>query len=246
MERGLINDLYPLVMSPDRVEFHAARPKWEKGRLESCAELMKPGHVIIDVGAECGDFTSLYRTWVGDMGTVIPVEPQPAYWPSIRQTWEANGFTEPPRAWFPGFAADFNSLDTFRDELETEHHWPADAWPPCSNGTIIPDFGFRHLAQQAADTPAVRMDTFCETAGISPDAIVFDIEGAEWHALVGCHGLMVGCRPLIWVSVHEPTMAAWYGKALADILDLAKAVDYTATELPHHGEGETFWLLAPA
>lgn len=239
-----VNGKWPVLLLPHRKTFHDARPLWERGRLESCAERMQPGMVVWDVGAEEGDFTALYRTWVGPQGAVVPIEPQPAYWPAIRATWEGNGF-DPPVAWFPGFAGATTTIHEFPDYL-ADMGWPVKDWPGCSEGRVRPDFGFRHLAQQAESTPQVRLDALADISGVAPDAIVMDIEGAEIRALEGCEGLCTGPRPpLLWVSVHEPTMLDWYGATLADLLGVMDGYDYNATELPHHGEGETFWLFEP-
>lgn len=241
---GRINDRWSLLLTPDRVEFHAVRPKWETGRLASCSERMEPGMTVFDVGAECGDFSALYKSWVGPEGDVLPVEPQPAYWPSIRATWEANGY-DPPSAWFPGFAGDETTVHEFGPELAALG-WPAETWPTSSTGPVIPDVGFKHLAQQASAIPQVRLDALSDITGVVPDAIVMDIEGAEWHALAGCEYLCLGDRPpLIWVSVHEATMADWYGTTLGDIHNLMEGYGYSATELPYNGEAETFWFFEP-
>ncbi len=113
---GRINDRWELMLLPHRITFHRDRHQWEAGRLAHCAERMTPGMVIYDVGAECGDFTALYRTWVGSAGAVVPVEPQPAYWPAIRAHWEANGGGA-PEAWFPGFAGEATTVHEFGDYL---------------------------------------------------------------------------------------------------------------------------------
>lgn len=237
----LINGIWAVELLQHRKDFHDARPKWERGRLEHCAERMSPGMVVYDIGAEEGDFTSLYRRWVGPTGDVIPIEPQPAYWPAIRATWELNGFP-PPAAWFPGFAGPETTIDQFGSKLLTAG-WPGAEWPTYSKKKIQPDFGFRHLAQQADTTPQVRMDTFAEMAGVYPDAIVMDIEGAECQALEGTVDLLLTVKPLVWVSVHEETMWNWYHNTLDDIHRFMSECKYVGKELPHHGEGETFWFF---
>ena len=153
----LINDRYPLRVTADRHDFHRVRPEWESKRLESCVELMEPGMTVYDLGAESGDFTALYRSWVGPSGLVVAVEPSPPYWPSIRQTWEANDFGPPP-AWFSGFVSDVTDLTPPLDEMADQRENDGTGWPQSSNGDVIPDFGFRHLCQQADSTPQVTID----------------------------------------------------------------------------------------
>lgn len=234
-----INDRWELMLPEFRRQFHSDRPEWEAGRLASCAETMFPGAVVWDIGAEQGDFTALYRQWVGPGGRVVAVEPSPPYWPCVRQTWEANGFGEPP-GWFVGFASNETSGAQVRSTVADEPG--PDGWPACSVGQIIPDFGFRHLAQQTNETPQVRLDELAEPA---PDVITIDIEGAEWHCLSGCAGLFETVRPLIYVSVHDRPIVEWYDRTFLDLHRLMLGFDYDGTFLPYLGEGETMWLYAP-
>lgn len=228
-----INDTYEVILPDFREIFHRARPLWEKGRLASCAELMTPGMVVYDIGAEHGDFTALYRKWVGDDGDVIPVEPAAHYWPFIMGTWEANRFPKPPQLSYVGLVGQVAS--------RTRGDHPG-SWPEECFGEGIPDGGFLHLAHDKT-SPRTTIDQLCRF--VTPDAIVIDIEGAECHALLGGRKTLENHRPLVWVSVHEPTMLKWYGKTLDNILAYMKSMRYSVTELPHHGEGETFFLFTP-
>lgn len=228
---GLICERWPLVMPDFRVTFHAERPKWEVGRLEHMADRVKPGMVVYDVGAEQGDFTALYRSWGAE---VIPVEPMPAMWPCLRRTWEANGF-EPPTFWFSGFAADF-CRDAERGMKDGD-------WPPESDGEVVADPGFRHLAQQAHLYPCVTLDELSNHAP-TPDVLTIDVEGAEWHVMAGCRQILRDRDLLVYVSVHPPTMHNWYDRTPDDLHALMRESGYEGEQLPHHGEGEEFWFYA--
>lgn len=252
LKQSLINDKYPIVLTEDRYEFHRTRVTWEKGRLDSCCEHMKPGMVIFDVGAESGDFTALYHQWVGPSGTVVPIEPQPAYWPQIRANWEANDLP-PLRAWFPGFAGD---ITTVHHEGMDLYGWPEDLWPTCSIGEVQPDFGFKHIASQASNIPMIRLDAFAERNGLIPDAVVVDVEGAEGLVLLGMTSLFTSAvRPLVWVSVHDligPTpetssnpLGEWYGHTRQDLHNLMAEFNYVHEALPNMGEIESFVLYRP-
>lgn len=229
IEQGLINDRWPLAMPDFRVEFHAERPKWELGRLADAFDRLRPGMRVFDVGAEHGDFTALYRTWVGP--DVIPVEPSTPYWPCMRHTFEANNMGPPP-AWFAGFAAD----TTARLGVD----YGENGWPSMADGAVRADPGFQHLAQ-GDHLARITLDDLSRLVGL-PDVIMMDIEGAEWHALLGCRDLLRYKPVLAYISVHEPTMLDWYGKTLEDLHVLMDDVGYTGELLPGHGEIETFWL----
>ena len=238
---SLINDTWPIILTPDRYEFHAARPEWESKRLESCAKLIQPRMTVYDLGAESGDFTALYRSWVGPTGNVVAVEPSPPYWPSIRQTWEANNFGPPP-SWFSGFVSDITDLAPEHDDMAYSRVDDGTGWPVSSNGEVIPDFGFRHLCQQAASTPQITIDDLADRVG-APDAIVMDIEGSEYRALQGASRVLTDDRPLVWVSVHPMPLDEWYGRCPADIHVLMRDYGYRGDFLGVCTE--ELWLYTP-
>ncbi len=249
MVPGRINDRWELTLPDFRAEFHARIPYWEEGRLAHMVDHIKPGMTIFDVGAELGDFTSLYRSWVGDNGTVIPFEPKDAMWPSIRDTWAANFPGTTPAASFVGFASDITKPVPGMNALQWDDH----AWPHQASGIMQNDPGFHHLVQEGGYIQQTRLDEFAHMTGVYPDAIVMDIEGAEYNALRGL-GLLVEAdrRPQVWVSVHQVkftpgSLASWYGKTLKDIQWLMEELyNYNeGEELPAHGEGESFWYWCP-
>lgn len=55
---------WPVILPDYRVEHCAAQPNWEEGRLLSMHAHLKPGMVLYDVGAEHGDLSALYGTWL--------------------------------------------------------------------------------------------------------------------------------------------------------------------------------------
>lgn len=235
-----INDTYPIVLPDFRHTFHAERPWWERGRLDSCAELMTPGMTVFDIGAEHGDFTALYKQWVGPTGDVIPIEPANHYWQFIRDTWSMNELTPQPSMSFVGLVGATEHGDRPLD----------DGWPYESELPGTPDGGFVHL-RHSPDFNRTCIDMLA--CYERPDAIVIDIEGAEFDALSGAGHVLSEIRPLVWVSVHDVgdgldwpgPLKAWYGKTPDDIHALMDGYGYTAELLPSHGEGESFWLYRP-
>jgi FkbM family methyltransferase len=237
---ALINLRYPLVLPEDRVVFHAMRPTWEAERLSDMFPRVEECMTIFDIGAESGDFTALYRSWVGPDGAVIPVEPSVPYWPSIRQTYEANSFAPPPLS-FAGFASSITDLHP--PDAPGDYEWIVrDGWNAWSVGQVMPDFGFRHLCQETAYTPQITLTDLALEAGM-PQVIVLDIEGAEYDAMVGMAGLVELAgneRPLVYISVHPPTMLEWYHRTVPELQELMASYGYDGVYLGTHG-GEDFW-----
>lgn len=231
--KGRICDRWDLWLPDFRVDFHAERPQWELGRLEDVAERLEPGMRVLDIGAEHGDFTALYRSWGAN---VVPVEPVPQYWPCIRSTFEANAFP-PPSAWFKGFAADETHLRG--DDAG------ADSWPVCSRGKVVADYGFLHLAW-APEPSRITVDDMralpASVWGVGPpDVLMIDVEGAEWNVLSGAEKTLTSRPVLVWVSVHPTTLSEWYGRTVDDLHALMESFGYIGKQLPNFGEAEEFW-----
>lgn len=238
----LVNGQYPINLLAHRRDFHESTPEWEAPRLAHMHAHVQPGDVIYDVGAEEGDFTALYQQWTGETGKVIPIEPQRAYWPAIRATFEINGFPPPP-AWWVGFAGREDSNPHERG-YERGAEALDEGWPRCTRGEIKPDFGFCHLAQQADSIPVTRLDTFADVTGLAPDVIVMDIEGAEWDALQGASGLFEALYPrLVYVSLHEPPLREWYGKEVEDVHALMAGFGYEGEFIQF--DHEEMWVYSP-
>jgi len=218
---GVINDRWHLRLTPDREEFHRLRPGWEAERLIECARLMKPGETVWDLGAESGDFTALYKQWVGPGGRVSVVEPSPPMWPQLRAHWQGNDLGAHP-TWVVGFIDDHEHEPADPDPAIGV---PSDGWPGCSVGEVIPDPGFRHLAGQPEMYPHYTIDSLVDHLGV-PDHIVMDIEGAELKALEGAERVMAEYRPWLWVSVHPLTLKEWYDADVWQIHDLMRRRDY--------------------
>lgn len=242
MQHVSINGRWPLMLPVHR----AVRPEWpwwEAARLADMHDKLAgaDGALIIDVGAEEGDFPALWASWGLD---VLLVEPNPAVWPNIRAIWTANKLA-PPAGMFVGFASEVDvpsppALDAAGAHLlELE-----DGWPRCAYGPVIGNHGFRHLSQEADVTPQARLDTL--TAGRPVHALTMDVEGSELAVLRGAAGVLDNDRPTVWVSIHTDT--EWVddeypGQGREAVLDFMSSHRYTATFLAR--DHEEHWRFDP-
>ena len=89
LRRRLVADVietngYKLAIDPydscfdPRIAFSADEPAWEPEIVELMRRVVKPGDVVVDIGAENGYHACLLSGLVGDSGCVYAFEPEPA------------------------------------------------------------------------------------------------------------------------------------------------------------------------
>jgi len=65
---------------------------WERDNTGIVRRLLKPGMRFVDIGANCGYFTLLAGSIVGEGGKVIAFEPQPRVFDLLNRSLRANGY----------------------------------------------------------------------------------------------------------------------------------------------------------
>lgn len=152
-------------------------------------ELLKPGDVFYDVGANVGFYTLLASRLVGPSGHVYALEPVPENIRAIEHNLElsqAANVSILPYAVTdtPGIVALTLSAEPFWTRLST---LPP---PPHPAGTI--------------DVTGVSIDELMAKELIMPpDVIKLDVEGAEKEVLVGMRETMRACRPRVVCELHD-------------------------------------------
>lgn len=211
------------LMLPDHRAARPEWPVWERERLASMWLNIAATDVVLDVGAEEGDLSALFASWCAG---IVLVEPNPLAWPCIQACFAGNNLPD-PIAFFQGFCS--------ADGAEL----PARLWPASSDGPIVPDHGFLHLAEDSAAETSI--DTLADVC--PPNVITMDIEGAELEALKGARHTLTYHRPIVWVSVHREFMAHHFGQTPRDLLRFMERFDYRAVHLAD--DHEAHWMFEP-
>lgn len=210
---------WPVVLPAYRVEQAHVSANWEEGRLLSMHSHLKAGDVLYDVGAEHGDISSAYASWLGPEGGVVLVEGSDRFWPVIKATFEANGFT--PEACWAGFASDVDTPEELRTPSWADPMFTRGGeWPSWADGEPEPFHGFKSLVESKQTIPNIRFDTLA-TMCRPPDALTIDVEGAEARVLRGSERILREHKPIVWVSLH-PEMVSfdypeWDGMTAEDV-----------------------------
>lgn len=200
---------------------------WERARTLDMAARLKPGDVLVDVGAEFGWQSVVYSRMVGPENMLL-VEPGPYLWPNIRRTWEHNCSVPP--------LASAQCLLTDEPGELPVGSVVVDGFPVCSAGPLTPDMAYGHVSH--GGLPRTSLDALVLDLGVVPDAITIDVEGAELLVLQGAEALLRDAQPVVWVSVHPDLMErdfATTADALHEYMDsLGYVGDLLATDHEEH------------
>jgi FkbM family methyltransferase len=180
-------------------------------------EQLKPGDVFFDVGAHHGWVSMWALPLVGKEGAVFSFEPSPPNLAILNWHRDRNRFaswTIVPRA-----VSDEVSAVT-RFTLIDSGDSPMNSLTTAASGTPLMEG--RDIGNIAVQTTT--LDSFCE-AGLRPDLVKIDVEGAELLVLRGARRVLNQDCPVIILAVHPYWLPA--GQSPAQIMDLLEGVGYS-------------------
>jgi FkbM family methyltransferase len=159
---------------------------------------LKPGDIVLDVGAHVGYYTLLASRIVHTTGKVVAFEPSRMNLKYLRQHIRTNGL---------------QNVQLFDSAVGRKEGWLSFE---CSHGT-----GTGRLDFQSSSGERVRvcgLDELYRRGMIpAPTFIKMDIEGAEVEALPGAAELIWKCRPTILLSTHGAEVREFCEKFLRDL-----------------------------
>jgi len=160
---------------------------WEYEITKFVAETVKPGMVVVDVGANFGYYTLLMCDLVGASGKCIALEPNPDIIPHLRNSVAVNGFTK--RCRIDQVAA---SNQDGEGCLVVPHGEP-------KNGSL-----FRGEAQPGETSHTIALRTLDDILSGEKriDFIKIDAEGSEAAILNGMQGTLREHRPRLLMEFN--------------------------------------------
>jgi FkbM family methyltransferase len=190
---------------------------------------LKPGQVFFDVGAHFGYFTLLAASIVRDTGSVHAFEPTPGSCRMLRENTashrnvairEAALWRQDCQLPFKDYGLRFSGLNSFTSPR-------------------ISDSVRRREPRQPEDRQrdilvrAIRGDDYVEHAGVVPDLVKIDAEGAELAILEGLSRTLRKSHPLLIVEVEDEDS---YGRVSSrQVVDLLSRLGYRVLEDPNQG-----------
>ena len=160
---------------------------WEPEVLRAVMATVEPGMTVIDVGAHIGYYTLLFAKCVGPNGCVVAFEPLPANFELLKRNIQLNDLTYVQTFSRAVFSRDEEIILTVPDDL-----------PHSGDASVYHGSGTKQFR-----VPAIALDAFCDSAGIRPDILKMDVEGAEYDVLVGAERTISRYRPKLLIELHH-------------------------------------------
>jgi FkbM family methyltransferase len=155
------------------------------------ALVLRPGDVVLDIGANAGEMSLLMASCVAPAGRVYAFEPQPDCFLELQRSAES---------------APALNLSAFSLAL-SDAGGPVTLLKDMRDGggasTLMAAHADREVAARNAEfspTPvtATTLDAFCEASALAPDFLKIDVEGAEELVIRGGRKTIAAALPLIW------------------------------------------------
>lgn len=214
-------------------EHRARREPWHEGtRMLAMKHAMRddPG-LIIDVGAEEGDFAVLFTKWGCP---VFMIEPNPLCWPWIYEIVDLNDVPgEMIVGLFEGFCGSHPNPNI---DTDTEFR----GWPASAHDQPVVYHGQAH-AWLNEDTPTVSLDQLI--GDLAPKYITIDTEGNELVVLRGASEILKRHRPIVWVSIHAEFSRQLYGITDGELHAFMNDIGYVGMYLGT--DHEAHWEFRP-
>jgi FkbM family methyltransferase len=166
---------------------------WWKHEFEEFSPYFRPGHVVVDVGANLGFYSGIFSTLAGPTGKVYSFEPSPAVYPKLLEVIAANWF-ENVCPYNMGCGKEEQSMTLFCASSS-------------GNGTLRPDSRMEQLAQTRQTVRIVNLDQFLGPKLDRLDFLKIDTEGYEDEVLAGAVGLLQRFAPVIYVELSSKYLA---------------------------------------
>jgi FkbM family methyltransferase len=157
----------------------AVNRTYEQHVTRAVRSFLKPGAVVIDIGANIGYYTLLAASHVGNAGKVIAFEPSSNNCALLDMSVQKNNF---------------NNVVIHTKAVTSENGYVAFGMDD-SNGNISQNISVTHPSQ----VEAVALDTFLKDES-RIDVIKIDIEGAEGLALNGMKRILGLHHPVIFTE----------------------------------------------
>lgn len=203
---------------------HVQRNLWLAGVYEPVeaflfTRLLRPRMVVIDGGANVGQYTLLAATAVGSTGAVHSFEPLPVNFDRLQRHVLVNGIRN----------VTLNRIALWREERMLSFELP--------NASLNNNGAYRARTAESPVAHAVQalsLDNYATRHRLpSIDLIKLDVEGSECSVLTGARDVIREYRPCVLMEANRSALVA-AGSSLGELWSIVKELQYRA------------WLIGPS
>lgn len=202
----------PLFLNPDDAsltpEMWAGR-LWEATETRWFTESLRPGDVVVDVGANVGYYTVIAALLVGDKGRVYAFEPDPVGFEILQRNVTLNGLNNV----ILEQKAVAREAGTLRLFLAEENKGDHRIYQPAGED------------RPAIEIEAVQLDEYLSARETSIDFLKVDTQGAELAILEGASATIRASSDLVMAVEYSPRHLASFGEAEGALIDFLDGLD---------------------
>lgn len=214
--RGLVR----MMEGQERIRVRPAhryfRDNYEADLFHFLRGIVRPGAVVIEIGANVGIFTVLLARWSAPGGRVYAFEPTPKAKAALDDHLMLNGVEDMVTV-IPAALSDSPGESQFYvDETSGQN---------TLSGT--------HSRMPDAECITVSVDTldvFCHANNVTPNLIKIDVEGFEYHVLRGSLLTLLHAAPRVVIEFH-PMFWGEIGVTQSDIEEFLDRAQYACTPI---------------
>jgi FkbM family methyltransferase len=205
---------------------YAGRP-FEPGSVAFIKRSIRPGMIVLDVGANVGYFTLLFARLVGKSGRVIAFEPGLYAAELLEQNVSINGFDQVTivrkalgdRPGTVHFLEGPEGFDGYSSLAPSIGH-------PAARGVTFAD----------RTVPQITLDEFLLRTKISKvDFVKVDVEGAELFVFRGMRRLLTDNPPSRLLFEVGTELCSMFGYSAKDIINEVQSLGYSCWHLDYRG-----------
>ena len=189
--------------------------RWEANYMAAFGRLLRPGHTVLDIGANHGVYALVAGKQVGAQGKVFAFEPNSQLCDLLRASVSVNGL-DPVIQVVHCAVADTDGETV----LAFDEHWAA-------RGQIRPDVegvSPRDDASRRSErVRCVALDSFLGGLGRSVDVVKMDVEGSEGLVLEGMKNLIERSPHLKIMMEFCPSMLAAFPRDAKFVIGFLEA-----------------------
>ena len=158
---------------------------WNAEEYTAFRSVVRPGFLVLDVGANLGAYTILFARWVAPDGRVHAFEPAPESRAGLARQIELNGVADRVSIHSEAVAGSSGAARFQASGLRGDNRLS----PGGDDGLVI---------------RTITIDDFCAAASLDPDVMKIDVEGAELDVLRGARATIArrGDRLVVFMELH--------------------------------------------